>query len=390
MRSSERQRFLGIGTLVLPRSFGLGHWAFSLTLGLLCLLVAGGCREQIKTEYGQRRPPAAMESVNGTAVFSEMFEHAGHKVYSTRRLSPKIHQRADCIVWFPGDFSPPRPDTRAWLEDWLVAKPGRALIYVGRDFDAAVAYWRRIQPLAPKDQQAEVGNRLREAKVDFQTARSIIPKSEDAEWFTIQGKYQPRPVRALDGDPAWTRAVDPSKLEMELVSRLLPSENMEVLLESKGDMLVGRKTFDGSRLLVVTNGSFLLNFPLVNHEHRKMAGKLVEEAGPPEKTVIFLESGTGGPVISDEDPSGEMPTGMEIFQVFPTCWILLHFAAAGVIFCFWRWPIFGPARPLEAGSRSDFGKHVEALGELLQRTDDHAYASKQVVLYQQTTKGSET
>ena len=78
-------------------------------------------------------------------------------------------------------------------------------------------------------------------------------------------------------------------------------------------MLVSREWFDESQLIVVANGSFLLNLPLVNHEHRKLAGKLIDAVGPPGQTVVFLESFAGGPPISD-DPSGGMPTGAEIFN----------------------------------------------------------------------------
>ena len=40
-------------------------------------------------------------------------------------------------------------------------------------------------------------------------------------------------------------------------------------------------------------------------------------------------------------------------------------------------------RPLEAEWLSDFGKHVEAMGELLRRSGDRAYAMSRVQHYQQ-------
>jgi hypothetical protein len=161
-------------------------------------------------------------------------------------------------------------------------------------------------------------------------------------------------------------------------------------LESKGDVLVTRESWGDSRLIVIANGSFLLNLPLVNHEHRKLAGKLIDQVGPPGQTVVFLESDWGGPPIREEDPSAQIPTGMEIFRRFPSGWILWHFAAIGIIFCFSRWPIFGLPRRLERDTTSDFGKHVQALAELLQRSRDEGYAQRRLAYYQKTTKGSES
>ena len=105
---------------------------------LLCLLLLlAGCSRDIETVYGQREGTEASTSVNGTAVFADMFTLAGHRVSSWHMLSPRLQQKADCIVWFPNDFQPPSDDVRHWFEDWLSDKPDRTLIYVGRDFDAA-------------------------------------------------------------------------------------------------------------------------------------------------------------------------------------------------------------------------------------------------------------
>jgi hypothetical protein len=409
---------------------------------LLTLLLAG-CSRDIDTVYGQRQGPAAGASVNGTAVLGEMFEKAGHRVYSWRALSPRLGRRADCIVWFPDDFELPRPKVRQWLENWLDNASGRTLIYVGRDFDAAPLYWRRVLPDAPKQQQQLVRERLAEAEADYTAGRARLPKSDACGWFSVAKALalpqaeelknlaaklsitvgpELRQVKSLEGNAAWLEGIDAAKTDIELHSRLSPSNDAEVLLRSGDDVLVSRKQVGRGRLIVVANGSFLLNLPLVNHEHRKLAGKLIDEIGPPGKTVVFLESrgrrasyrraerltrnGAGPPSRDDEkqaggngreqpntddgeppirgdDPVSTMPTGLEIFGIWPTNWILLHLAAVGVIFCFSRWPIFGRPRTCEGASRSDFGHHVDALAELLKRTHDRAYAMDRILNYRQ-------
>ena len=357
----------------------------ALLLALVCLLLAG-CGQDIDTAYGRRKGAGVWDSVNGTGVLAEMFEHAGHVVFSWMMLSPRLRQRADCIVWFPDDFQPPSAENRRWLEEWLEEKPGRTLIYVGRDFDAAGWYWRRMEPDAPADQQDEVRRRKTEAETDFRLEFRQTPASEDCEWFTVEGQHHYRRVRSLQGKRAWLEGIDPVQLEIELNGRLLPPAGAEVLLESEGDVLISRQRFQGSQLIVVTNGSFLMNLPLVNHEHRKLAARLIDEAGSPRQTVVFLESGAGGPPILDEDLLAGAPTGMEIFNIWPTNWILLQLSLVGILFCFLRFPIFGRPLEPEPEGASDFGKHIEAMGELLERSQDTAYAMTRLQHYQQVTR----
>jgi len=365
-------------TLVLLAVFGL------VVVGL-GFLVTGGCREKIDTVYGQRKG-AYWRSVNGTGVLGKMFEEAGHTVFSWRFLSPRLHRRADAIVWFPDDFHPPSQDVCRWLEDWLRERPGRTLVYVGRDFDAAVWYWDKIQPNAPPQQQKEILRRKLEAKGFF--IRNLLPPAttEECNWFTLKGGQTHRKVRSLDGNSEWLDGLDPAKLEIELNHRLVPSPDADVLLESKGDALVSSEPFGESRVIVVANGSFLLNLPLVNHEHRKLAGQLIEEVGPPGQTVVFLESGPAGPLMLESDPTAAPPSPLAIFNVWPTNWILLHLAVVGILLCFSRFPIFGRPREPEPEATSDFGRHIQALGELLRRSGDTAHAAKRLGHYQQLTR----
>jgi hypothetical protein len=349
----------------------------------ILLLFVAGCTPRVETNYGSRQGPGPTESVNGTAVLSEMFTRAGHKVYSWHFLSPRLQERADCIVWIPDDYAPPSPQVRKWLEDWLCDKPNRTLIYVGRDFDAGPYYWKQVAPTAPPAQTALAQGELSFEQARVSGDRARLPANDDFSWCTLDSTAKARSVRTLEGDPAWLADIDPAKVEIELESRLIPTAATKILLGSEGDMLVGSTPWQGSRLIVVANGSFLLNLPLVNREHRKLAGKLIDEIGPPSQKVVFLESRTGGPQIRNRDPSWGTPTGLEIFQEEPTNWILLHLAVAGVIFCFVRWPIFGHPRRVKHVNESDFGRHLAAEAELLKRTRDTAFAMTRLMHYRQ-------
>ena len=210
----------------------------------------------------------------------------------------------------------------------------------------------------------------------------------ECDWFTFDNAPNHRKVRSLDSSESCHEGVDPGKLEIELNGRMKPAADADVLLESKGDMIVSRRYVGESRMFVVANGSFLLNLPLVNHEHRRLAGKLVEQIGPNPQTVVFLESRYHDPpILSSDSMSGAGCA--EIFSIWPTNWILIQLAIVGIIFCFWKMPIFGPTQQAKRRSSSDFGRHVDAVGELLELSGDEAFAHERLRQYRQAAQGKE-
>jgi hypothetical protein len=195
----------------------------------------------------------------------------------------------------------------------------------------------------------------------------------------------------------WTRDgnLDPAQVDLALAGRLDPRKvsspdaaeeerQVDVLLASEKDALVYRITrdgWDGSQVLVVTNGSFLLNLPLVQREHRKLAAKLIGECSQPRGRAAFLESGRGGVTVYQKEPGEEHATGFEAFTVWPIGAILLHFVVLGLLYLFGHLALFGRPRELVAESASDFGKHLHALAELLARTQAQGYARERVAHY---------
>ena len=358
--------------------------------------MSGRRDEQLPTTYGRRRGSEAAGSVNGTNVLSEMFKRGGHRVTSMQRLSPKVHE-FDVIVWAPDDFEPPTKEQRDFLEDWLATGEGKTVIYIGRDFSAAVAYWQRVAPLASPEQADEALRRLAEARAGHEAARSKMPAKQYARWFTVRRDQPPRKVTTLTGP--WADGIDAAKTEIYLEGDLaipterdrtaseaqLTSERPEPLLAAGGDALATRLTDDDwgdGQVIVLANGSFVLNYPLVNHEHRKLAARLIAECGPPGR-VVFIESGEGGPPVLDKEPASGPATPLELLKVWPLNAILLHATILGIVYCLARSPIFGRPRQLLPPSPSDFGKHVAALGQLLARTQDRNYAQSRLAQYRQ-------
>jgi hypothetical protein len=144
---------------------------------------------------------------------------------------------------------------------------------------------------------------------------------------------------------------------------------------------VANTRWNRSQILVVTNGSFLVNLALVEHEHRKLAGKLIAECGQPSQRVVFLESEEGGPPVFETEPGEDYPTGFEAFVIWPIGPILMHFIVLGLVFLASRMSIFGRPRNLPRTPTSDFGHHIEALGKLLERTKNIRYAEQRLEDY---------
>jgi hypothetical protein len=178
--------------------------------------------------------------------------------------------------------------------------------------------------------------------------------------------------------------------EEEALDRYDVGQYRSKVLLASGELVLVREVtntyWSSSKILVVTNGSFLLNWPLVEREHRKLAGKLIAECGPAPKKIAFLESSAGGPTVYKKEPGEGYPTGFEAFTVWPLGAILMHFIILGTVLLAGRIMIFGRPHELPRPPVSDFGHHIEALGDLIARTQDHRYAEQRLADYHDKVK----
>lgn len=407
--------------LLAAAALGPGSRAGVVLIGMSLGLIGGCGYQELDVTYGQRRGTPGGESINGTSVLAELFEQRGFSVSTWRRLSPKLDQ-FDLLVWCPDNFKPPDEATREYLEDWLAASSGRVLVYVGRDYDATVPYWNRFLQQVPADQRREVARRLASAQATFDTRQSEVPLSVDAHWFELERIASPPGPFALSG--SWSDGVDNAKADIQISTRMrfleveepdampaAPGERIvRPLLLANGEPLVTEIEFNnGSRLYLVLNGSFLLNYPLANAEHRKLAARLIADCGEPRgRRLAFLETGPDGPPILDKEAGDPYPTGLELFTVWPLGVMMLHLTLLGIVACFALFPIFGRPREqpisraddyhavtevvLQEGEmpvsavRAHFGKHVDALGRLLEKTQDHDFARQRLKEYQERVK----
>ncbi|UUO05249.1 hypothetical protein M4951_17935 [Blastopirellula sp. J2-11] len=380
------------------------HNMLWLMIGLS--IFAGGCfssEVKIPTAYGARNGYQKTGSVNGTHVLGELFRQAGYGVRSASKLSPRI-QESDVIVWAPDSFQAPTKEVRKYLEDWLQAKQGRTLVFIDRDFDAAIEYWNSMETQASPEDQLTAQREKGIAMHDFDSLSAESSDKFDCDWYSVQRDVPIRRPKQLAGP--WADAIDADKTDLVLRSRIsLPTDwesddlpdlsekfpHDQILLstaDADDPIVIRYAEFDspGTQLILISNGSFLLNQPLVNHEHRKLAAKLVEECGYGE-SVTFLESGESGVEIVSTSDDVQGRSGWEWLTVWPISALGLHIGILLIVFCFASFPIFGRPKQLPETRCSDFQKHIGALGELLEATDDYDYAQLRVRQYQQIARG---
>lgn len=391
--------------LMLP--FALPWVLGCLILACLTLTGCGQRSNKLPTDYGKRTGEDA-SSVNGTKALSEMFREAGYYVRSFGSISPST-LRHDVIIWFPSDYNGPDAEMRSTVLNWLDEEEGRTFIIVGRDYDAAIQYWDEVIPQVPPAEKLNAMRQRSQAIRDFDLFRSMQAESGEYGWYSVERHLPRREPKQFIGP--WADGIDAAKTEIVLHSKMKPTPNeklfeqvdiddeliylideQEVLLGTDEEPIVVRWTseseYSANQVLLVNNGSFLLNLPLVNPEHRKLAGELINQCDSvyTPDSVAFLE--TQGTVrILSADDSAEGKTGWEWLERWPLNLVGLQLAWWLIVLCFALYPIFGRAKRLPMARTSDFKKHIDSVGDLLEATDDHAYAQLRLQQYQQVMKG---
>lgn len=374
--------------------FGAREW--SVILGIVALVVltvwfvfrpfSGMTAKDINVEYGSRKGVAS-RSVNGTSVFGEMFKQRGPSITTWSRLSPRL-RRSDVIVWVPNSFELPNGKTTDYFEnEWLNLDDRRlrTLIYVARDFDAAVEYWDAQSNTSTGTSYLEARSQSARMKSDHALGRSMTAVELNSDWFSIESNQSFVETTVTKGE--WASDFD-EEISLPVSGKLeLPKSKggrkYEVLLGSRETPLIVRLTdqdaWPDGQIIVVLNGASVLNLPLVEHQNRGIAGKLIDECGEKIRRVTFLESGPGTMSISKSDPKAY--SGFDALKIWPINSILMHLIIAGILFCAWVFPIFGRPRELKTETPSSFGKHIRAMGELLALTQDRQAAMAKVQQY---------
>ena len=419
--------------------------------GIVCgiLLLSSGCSSRVTMVYGESDDYRAKCSPAGNTVLRAMVEERGHKTYTVRSLSPANMERLNTLIWCPDDFPNHKKETFTWIEQWL-AKGNRTLVYIGRDFSPQAAYWsdiatqqgnspaNRAKWLVAIDEIAGANNSL-DAKRRLSRSSLVMPW---CRWELRGGRLQT--VRSLKGP--WSEGVDVQDTNIEVRSAFLPLKaselstlknelesaidkrksvppvgvpppptavplrfgpedwesqqvelisgvNQEKLPELKtlltdSDLtpligIVDTDSIAGSRIIIVNNNSLFCNHSMLRSAHRDIAAMMMDEFS--DGGVGFI-SGEEDPLIRT-DNLDDRQRGFEMLTVWPLNVVAIHAAFLGLATMIAYFPIFGRPRKLRKSSSADFGKHVEAVGALMQKSGDRAYAIEQISEYFKNVRG---
>lgn len=121
-----------------------------------------------------------------------------------------------------------------------------------------------------------------------------------------------------------------------------------------------------------------MNAGLVNHGNRRLAGRIIQTISPKGRLGILTPD---RPIVIRGPDNPDELKGFELLRIWPLSLISIQAIFLGIITLLALWPVFGRPRRIAKESTTDFGKHVEAMGLLLQETNDRYYAAIKIAEY---------
>jgi hypothetical protein len=331
------------------------------TGAILIALGVSGCGSDLDATYGKSRGT----SLNGTSVLTRMLRDSGHDVRTAIRLNQELADWAEGIIRFAPYPGPPSRDEAVWYRNWLAGGPDRWLIYVVRDFDTVAEYWKSVRDDltdssgASRRSEAE---EKRSAAADWvaKLPKKAKPAADPGEWFEAGTAWDPPRVCSKLSGP-WAIGIDAAAAGLT-VHEPLKTARGSILLEGDGKPLVVDKVIGGGSVMLIANGSFLLNEAVVNPARRPLAELVIRWTGREAKPVALVE---GAFVLGGEAAT---PTIWDLLRRVPSLrWVAIQVGLAALVAALARAPRLGRPRPDPPSAADRPAEHALALGALLAR-----------------------
>ncbi len=374
------------------------HRKRTLMLVTIAVATTVGCHSQrtARMWYAESHGRAG-QNIAGTKLLADTFRQHGAEVTSSRLFGQLVAQ-ANVVVWCPSSGRLPQSATCQLFEEWFTRSPGRTIVWVGRDYDSTLAYWRRCydeaaaDPSAPAEEQLKIRRylaRAQSAHAKNNGAPTGVgmprPSQEVCDWFELQLNRQPRDAMSLKGP--WSPLLQGVKYPPRVTNRLTPvdfaPEHETQLLADDEDVLIFELTkrhWNGGRLILVANASMFLNLPLVQKQNQDLADQLVRGC-PNSGRVVFLHTSRDPHFVK----GAETHFLLRLLVTDPFRWIFMHLSVLGLVLCMTMFPRLGRPNARGDAHESDFGRHVLALGRILASVADkeHAFALRRKYFRQQ-------
>ncbi len=342
----------------------------------MLLLFLTGCEQRLQTGYGRPTGAQYSTSVNGTRIFHRMITATGHDVDRYGKFSPRW-ERYNTVIWMPDSFQPPSDELIDHIETWLSQSDFRKLIYVARDYDATMAYWRALAD-RPASAEHDYRRDFHRATTEF-LANTYDSNDGKCDWYDLA--IHPYTVAQKLSGPL-TDSIADDEFDVHYATLPKPGDvntsgvfgeyDAAVLLSVDDQPMIyslNKASLGDSEIIVVGNASFLLNLPLTNASNQELAESLIDVAtenlyyGEP---VLFIESKYDLPIFDRDVP--EIQSQWSWITQKPLRYIVPHIFFCCLLFCFVYFPIFGRPRRPKQTKTSNFRDHIEAMGQLLKRS----------------------
>jgi hypothetical protein len=176
------------------------------------------------------------------------------------------------------------------------------------------------------------------------------------------------------------------KLDSIAANRLAELEMQPLYCSTDGTPLIYEildPSWGDSRLIVVNNASLCCNYALADTDRRRVTMSIIERSRE-DSRAAFLS--VPNPVLRYASPPSNDPFGLALFTIYPLNIILIHCLLLGIVALIVMWPIFGRPQAIPERNTTDFGRHIEAFGQLLRKTRDRTYALQMVGRYHREIK----
>ena len=391
---------------------------FLTAIFVTCFLLASGC-SKLSTEYGKSSGPSAHRSINAFGTLRSAFENAGYKDRDMVRLTNRLMNNTDVVVWTPQNDMMINSSAVRWLDTWL-AQGQHTLIYISADSGSEEEYWTSAAHRAPPEKRLEYHRRAAKSKNQRMLARLSSSGSVQYPWFSVHQLPLPEKVKHATGP--WNLSqgkVDQTTTWIEdslsAGTQQLPANDVVLatalstpkpqakprtkyqyrsLLEtSNGNSYIGEvtsKRWGDSRIIVVSTGSLLTNFGLIQRPNQKLADKIIQQATPKnlsQSQVGFLTTDGSPVVVSDDQQGVPKASGMELLTVWPVSLLTMHGIFLGLVICLMLLPIFGRPRRISINRHGNFGDHLDAVATLMKRAGGEHYARSKISDYMKRIRG---
>ncbi|WP_010584413.1 DUF4350 domain-containing protein [Schlesneria paludicola] len=329
-----------------------------------------GCAPTLESRYADSRGA----SINGVSAFVEILRQSGRNVDVWPAISARMQYRYQTLIVFDSKFDPLPARLCRDLEEMIIDGTLTTLVVVVRDSDAAVDYWRQMRDRSDsseKDREA-ADKSFRSELALFQAAARPEFDSDSGTWYGLKrvDRSTDSTVRTIE----CASSEGPFSVEARwlLNRRLEPRSTAELFWKSGDDPLLTYEVHEAYDVFVLGSATPLLNGGLVDPGNRRLAAEFTKFIPETGRVAVALSSRW-----HDSDET-ESPSILQFLKVHPNGWVFGQGILAMLLFCWSRYPIFGRPRESISVETARFGRHVEALGNLLRRTRNTNYARQRI------------